>query len=144
MHKDRLIKLAELLEADADNEEGLSFNLNTWVSSGGEWFDEDWKPGLNCGTAGCALGLAALSGAFHEHGLRVIPRDNIVYLVGQPHLQGFDAGARLFGITSSMSHDLFSPTRYFHTKGAEAERIVAQRIRFLVEDRPGWWRIGRW
>jgi hypothetical protein len=98
MHKDRLIKLAELLERDAKDPTGVKFDLGTWAapsepferwrkvywsaeSLGLEWNSAeptwvtnaavapDKMPKVACGTTACALGLAMISGEFAQWGM---------------------------------------------------------------------------
>ena len=65
MNKRRLLKLADLLEADAENKTGVQFDLKGW----GHSHDDDTPVAVSCGTTACAMGLAVLSGAFADAGL---------------------------------------------------------------------------
>src|SRR4051812_18831228 len=75
----RLLKLADLLEADAKNKKGVKFDLeviaqrsvpNTDVYGfeDSDFLPDDTVP-IDCGTTACAFGLAALSGVFRRQGL---------------------------------------------------------------------------
>jgi hypothetical protein len=57
----KLLNLAELLRKNAADEKGMKFDLS-FVNrvAAGELF------GRNCGTAGCAVGLACVSDEFPE------------------------------------------------------------------------------
>src|SRR6266403_4799676 len=84
MRADLLRRGAELLEADANNPEGIKFDLGTWAADARinlatgyrdprdkqlyKYKDNEVVP-VNCGTQACAFGLFALSGAFKEEGL---------------------------------------------------------------------------
>lgn len=130
MNKRRLLKLADLLEADAKNKKGIKFDLGTWGRS------DAGEPSVSCGTTACAMGLAVASGAFKRAGLtnyfggddewRICPEFG-----GE---QGFYAAAKLFAIRPSDSEFLFSDDHYPDNKrkGAASERFVAKRIRDFV------------
>lgn len=121
----RLLKLADLLEADAKNKKGIKFNLTMW----GQVCDNA-KP-VSCGTYGCAMGLAVASRAFVRAGLHPPSVDgSLSPRFGREH--AFNAAARLFQIPPSEAHFLFSATRYDEYLGAKAERIVSKRIRNFV------------
>jgi len=72
MNKRRLLKLADLLEADAKNKKGVKFDLGTWGNLNEGTPEEEV---ISCGTTACAAGLAAMSGAFKKEGLgyRLVP-----------------------------------------------------------------------
>lgn len=150
MHKDRLLKLVDLLERDAKNPEGVRFDLGTWAAPSekferfrGIYFaaddlgvdgDEgrsnvpvspDKLPKVSCGTTACALGLAMLSGEFAEWGL-----GGSADVEGSGDVQlnpscngeyGFAAGAELFGISEADSMYLFDPPSYGDDTPREAE-----------------------
>lgn len=137
----RLTKLANMLLADAKNKNDMKFDLHeVGVSVGGEGFEEGVDL-INCGTAGCAMGLAAMSGQFKRAGLSYQIVKNFH---GNPLLIGttwkgfplrYDyAACNLFGITKEVSDYLFDP--YFYPKakrkGAVGERFVAARIKSIV------------
>lgn len=154
MHADRLLKLADLLEADADNKKGIKFDLGHWGSAKvGRIVKNDAETlPISCHTKACALGLAALSGAFSEFGLsyeimnrtvwdnklqraREVMEIEVIYHGEDGEINtGYGAASELFDITSRWSEYLFSPFRYhpLKTRGKRAERAVAQRIRILV------------
>lgn len=124
MHKQRLLKLADLLEADAENEKGIKFDLSDWVDTA-----EGRRPGIDCGTAACAVGLACLSPDFQAEGLSLdctMPTYEGLY--------GWTAVARFFEVDHGEADHLFSSYRYKpeESKGAIGERAVAQRIRAFV------------
>lgn len=145
----RLLKLADLLSADAKRKDGVKFNLSNW----GEISDPENV--LSCGTQACAFGLAALSGAFKRAGLDYVLSDKkrVNYGVsdenGNPtefqeiefrwkgHTKGMNyIAGQLFGLTENEADELFGGTPGPHcqtTRGAEAERAVAKRIKALVK-----------
>ena len=126
MHKKRLLKLADLLEADAKNKKGIKFDMGTWgVTEYGN---------LSCGTQACAMGLAALSGAFKRQGLRAeIYFGDVTVHFGE--YEGFAAASELFGISGGDACWLFSSSYYDGAMiGAKAECIVAKRIRAFVAE----------
>ena len=102
MNKRRLLKLADLLEADAKNKRGLQFNLSEWGTS----LDYGSPASISCGTTACAMGLAVLSGAFKRAGLsNFFPKGSSgvspVFRKGRKIYAGFEAAVALFDI----SHD---------------------------------------
>lgn len=139
----RLMKLIALLEADAKNKKGIKFDL-TVVAKPSDWssrFDLDKPVSLDCGTTACAMGLAAISGAFKRQGLSagydigLSLNDNRIW----PKWNGciidyHEAAMELFGIDRWQAHYLFSPTEYpSNTRtGADAERLVVKRIKEVV------------
>jgi hypothetical protein len=128
MNKRRLLKLADLLEADAENKEGIKFDLHGWG-----WTEDD-TVSQSCGTTACAMGLAVLSGAFKRAGLKngSSNRNEIDPVIGRR--RGFDAAEKLFDLTETQSRFLFSVDRYplDRSSGAVGEHYVAKRIRDFV------------
>jgi hypothetical protein len=129
MNKRRLLRLADLLEADAANKEGVKFELAGWGVN-----RKGGPAVIGCQTTACAVGLAVLSGAFKRAGLRnasAAPYE-IVPAIGT--IKGYNAVAILFEIDYLTAAWLFSegsyPTR--KQRGANAERYVAKRIRDFV------------
>lgn len=138
MNKRRLLKLADLLEADAKNKNGIQFNLGTWgLPSSGSKAD----PGVNCGTMACALGLAALSGKFKRAGLSFSAEPSIfhgkkrwVLAICHRKNVGSYAASSLFEIPINTAEWLFLPSHYRGgpITGKQGERRVAKRIRDFV------------
>ena len=152
MRNDLLLKLADLLEADANNPTGITFDLGTWGCPTQDVDYDTFAKGIldksvpvSCGTTGCAMGLAAISGIFKDEGLtyrrfagsQLIP----VLTKNGDFFEGFVAATNLFefpdnGPWPSYSSLLFDP-EYYPTEGKagrEAELKVADRIRKLVND----------
>ncbi len=142
MNKRRLLKLADLLIADASKRRGIKFNLE--VVGQVETRPDDDKVELNCGTQACAMGLAAISGAFKRAGLGYVLKENeslfdggdydVITTVNGRACQYDSAAMKLFDLTKGQADFLFSPSEYRADmmKGAKAERFVAKRIRDLV------------
>lgn len=133
MRKDLLLKLADLLEADAVNPEGIKFDLAVWADlTHPNWSD---KIPMDCGTKACALGLAAISGIFEGEGLTMGPVFPTLLKDGTRYT-GYHAATHLFELTENDMADsvyLFSPSAYSgDITGAPAELQVAKRIRDLV------------
>lgn len=139
MNKRRLLKLADLLEADAKNKKGVAFDLRAWAKKkvGGafcRWaFEAKEDVEVNRNTAACAWGLAAISGAFKREGI------GYEIVVGNldptfSGLRGIEAAQLFFGIDEDASEFLFMPYRYSrrYLTGAKGERYVAKRIRDFV------------
>lgn len=144
--KRRLLKLADLLEANAKNKKGAKFDMRIW----GRMDDENAEPEMSCGTTCCALGLAAISGTFKRAGLDYeINKNDIISPVQIIHRNPktwrksrgdtIDAAMKVFHITRYEAERLFIPMMYPHgffdmgTTGAKTERKVAKRIRKLAE-----------
>ncbi len=126
MNKRRLLKLADLLEADAKNKKGIKFDMYGW----GRVSDPDAP--LSCGTAACAMGLAALSGAFERAGLTAdYPYGRVGFRWRGRRVDGFSAGAKLFDIAHWQSEQLFA-LNSDNNLGAVAERAKAKQIRKFV------------
>lgn len=135
MNKRRLLKLADLLEADAKNKRGVRFDLSVvgWVDA-----PDKASVKLNCGTSACAMGLAAMSGEFKREGLsyRIAKGcfSNIKTTMNGTTLHYDTAAMRLFDISRHQAGFLFTPGFYPDDKrqGAKGERFVAKRIRDFV------------
>lgn len=130
MNKRRLLKLADLLEADAKNKKGVQFDLMMWGQV------EDPRKPLSCGTTACAMGLAAVSGAFKKQGLSYeVQLNGCLYISCNEIGGGFNSASELFSISSSEAHWLFDYPSYGENAigtGAQGERMVATRIRNFV------------
>lgn len=155
MRADLLLRGAEVLEADANNPEGIKFDLGTWaadarVDLASGYLDratknkykykEDEVVPVNCGTQACAFGLFALSGAFKEEGLSYIIIAGTLRPVlkrGQNTFYEWDAVNELFNIEDGQSQRLFSAVNYNpdQRQGATAELAVAARIRQLIANK---------
>jgi hypothetical protein len=128
----RLLKLAKLLEDDAKRKKGICFDLGTWGRI------KDTEKPLSCGTTACAMGLAALSGAFKRQGLKWKTRGtNCIIDIGYGNTWNpMIAAAHLFGIELYQVNYLFIRTWGMSMcVGAEGERAVAARIRKFVAER---------
>lgn len=141
MNKRRLLKLADLLEADASEKKGIKFDMGT-IAERKAKSAEDRAIKLDCGTTGCAMGLAGISGAFKHAGLgyrigeQLDPDGgmDIVLTVGGSRTDYHSAAIMIFGLTQGQARFLFAPESYpsKFIRGAKAERYVAKRIRDLV------------
>lgn len=144
LNKVRLLKLADLLEADAANPTGIKFDLSQWampsdLSGAGDMgtgysIDTVTVP-VSCNTAGCALGLAAISGVFKDEGFGFKIGEATGWLLPTFNDEvGYDAGRHFFGLDYEQTNHLFDPDFFSDTKGAEAELEVAKRIREVVAE----------
>jgi hypothetical protein len=128
MNKRRLLKLADLLDADAKNKKGIQFDMRSW----GE-VDDPENP-ISCGTQACAMGLAALSGAFKRAGLEAdIEFGMVDFRWKRRYTDGFSAARKLFEIDDFEAEMLFGLHRIMPREGAEAERAKAKQIRKFVK-----------
>lgn len=134
----RLLKLADLLEADAKNKKGIKFDLGLWGRVNDVSYDDKPKvTTVDCGTTACAIGLACISGVFKKGGLSARLTtgagnggNHILPVYGRRN--GFNAVETFFAITSRASKFLFTDADYPETTGAKGERAVAKRIRDFV------------
>lgn len=144
MNKRRLLKLAALLEADAEKKDGIKFDLDCWAKPAGAAspvFKSTEAPTLDCNTAACAMGLACLSGAFKREGLTYRFRpwnffDPSALALTPVHAGHVEIGAAmsLLDISEDEAGFLFLAENYpkSKTKGAAGELYVAKRIRDFV------------
>lgn len=123
MNKRRLLKLADLLEADAKNKKGIRFNMVGWGHV------DNLDAPLSCGTEACAMGLAALSGKFKRAGLGTAPGCYSVRFLWQgKYIGGFGAARQLFEIDEGEAYKLF----FGSGRGSRAELAKAKQIRKFV------------
>lgn len=134
----RLLKLADLLEKDAKNRKGIQFDMGTWGVT-----KKDPKDPVSCGTQACAMGLAALSGAFESAGLtgELVPdsawgpsrkRFHVEFRFDGQVVEGEEAAAELFGMSVVDASALFGDWPKDIKKGAVAEKKMAARLRNYV------------
>lgn len=125
MNKRRLLKLADLLEDDAKNRRGVKFDFLDW----GQVSNPD-KP-VSCGTTACAMGLAAISGAFKRAGLTFDSERQIIRFKGTAG--AVDAARHVFDLDLEAASFLFTDMAGLpDLQGAKGERAVAKRIRDFV------------
>lgn len=141
MKKNRMLKLADMLEADAHNRKGMKFDLNVigrrdvTFETADDLVASDFK--LDCGTIGCGMGLAAMSGEFKRAGLgfEVGSLGHIEITVDGERANYEDAAVHVFGISMDEATFLFAPEGWENDgvpEGAKGERRLANRIRALV------------
>jgi hypothetical protein len=124
MNKRRLLKLADLLEKDAKNKKGIKFDMQVWGV-----IDNPDKP-MSCGTSACAMGLAALSGAFKSAGLGYeIGDDGGLWITIHGYHSPIGAAMWIFNIKDRAAAYLFLDQTGV---GAKGERQVAKMIRDFV------------
>lgn len=150
MRNDLLLRGADLLEADANNPNGIKFDLGVWVkpsSTGAEepvfyTFPEPVeKLPVNCETTACAVGLFCLSGQFEKDGLGYeFHQQSGGYILiptftdkDGDKFDTFQAAAQLFRISHDDAQYLFDPDSYDVVAGAGAELDVAARIRNFIK-----------
>ena len=126
MNKRRLLKLADLLEDDAKYAKGIKFDYLEWGTV------TDIQKPASCGTTACAMGLAAVSGAFKRQGLSFqrISCCNEINITLNGKGGAINDAVELFDLTKREAIFLFaSSTGLPATTGAKAEIAVAKRIR---------------
>jgi hypothetical protein len=147
-----LLKLADLLEEDAKNKKGIKFNLEVVCEPADLDLSTDDPtnlgfgkdgPTLDCKTAACAMGLAAISGRFKNLGYELNADSDgkyynieVIYRKSEGDLYtGFDSAAEaMFDIPIEDVQYLFISDYYpaKHVKGRKGELAVAKRIRDYV------------
>jgi len=129
MNKRRLLKLAALLEADAKNRKGVRFDYQQWAYLRNE------KAPISCDTTACALGLAAISGAFRRAGglsyYRIFD-GKIEFTVNGFLTSALNAAETVFDLAAAEARFIFVPHGGDLFIGARAERAVAKKIRKFV------------
>lgn len=141
MNKEKLLKLAALLRADADKPDGIKFDLGFWGITYDPDDDEveanlDTSKVLTCHTTACAIGLAAISGAFNEDGLGFfINKGDIEFTLHGTKIDGIDAAIKVFDLTYDQASYLFVDDAWLdQTQEASGERQVAERIKRFVKE----------
>lgn len=139
MNKRRLLKLAELLEADARRKNGVRFDQFDF----GTVDDVGRTAPMSCATTACAFGLAAVSGIFKKSaGLTFAltynndtKKHDIQFLIDGELTGPFRAAEMVFDLTGEAAEYLFGARGDFpnHGEGAAAERYAAKRIREFVK-----------
>jgi len=137
-----LKRLVKLLRKDADNPEGIQFDMGTWGRI------EDKKNVLSCGTTACGMGLAALSGKFSfEAILRKVWNDDTqsyepyrilaMRRVGErKETDPITLAEETFGLGSTLAMEMFIPSPGFPSDGRAGELSLANRIEKFIET--GW------
>lgn len=140
---ERLMRLHDLLVADAANPEGVRFDLGVWAVPFVENEEEDeadpnWVPRVSCGTAACAVGLACVSGEFAKDGLVGQMGYDSIYPAFDDY-RHWPAVKLFFGLNDDEATFLFTEHVYecddLPTKGSEAELVVADRIKNFVTEK---------
>lgn len=130
---ERLALLSDELLKNADDPKGMKFYLGYWLKGPDNVFS---STGIarDCGTTGCAVGLAMVTPAFNEEGLES--------MYGEPYFDftnGWQAVKKYFGLDRAEAEYLFSDEQYsklgLPISGAEAEKAVAARIKKFLTDR---------
>lgn len=124
--RERLAVLADALEVNAANPTGMKFDLGSWIDH-----PQPLDAALDCGTVGCAAGLACLLPELQAEGLSL---NNGSWGAVAPYYNGgsgWVAVQDFFEVDDKRGYDLFDADSYKDgpTKGAEAELRVAKRIR---------------
>lgn len=126
----RMLKLADMLDADAKNKRGIKFDIEA------VGMVVDVNDVLSCGTQACAMGLAGLSGKFKAQGLDYRLGGHFIQLTWNGRKLSYGTvGARLFGISEDDSFDLFRGSGSGlkdNGKGGKAERALAKALRAFV------------
>jgi hypothetical protein len=150
-NKERLRELVALLRADAENPEGVRFNLATWISYSipdtvptdmlytraiSLWPDS-FVPSISCNTTACAGGLAAMHPPFQEQGLSFTISYKGSMTPTYEGKQDYVALAHFFDIPWDITDYFFSPNRYHLIPvGKEGELVVAGRIEDYLNTLP--------
>lgn len=155
MRLDRMERLEQLLKDDAANPKGINFDLRTWASpfnyltrrrigemNVGTPYPDEFAAAIpvSCETAGCGLGLAALSGIFKDEGLTYTFANGHLYPSFENET-GYAAAKKFFELPDAAEFQpdpaylLFDPAYFpFDLRaGAKAELEVARRVRLLME-----------
>lgn len=127
MDLDNLGKLKEMLEVDAADPKGMKFDICFLGIT------ED-RVARDCGTTGCAMGLAAISGKIPRLGFEMAGTEIATTIDGTREYY-LDAAKIVFGFEyDRVARILFSPGYYSWDKreGAAGELEVAKRVAHLM------------
>lgn len=129
MKKRALLKLVDLLQADAKKKTGIQFDFSSWGLT------RSPKKLLSCETTACAMGLAVISGEFADlqPNLAYLRAGSIRATYRGRAVSMIEAAQKVFGLTTTDAKSLFvhrDGLRFI--RGANAERAVAKRIREFV------------
>lgn len=113
MHRERLTELRDLLHTIPEEK----FNIGTWMSP--------------CGTAGCALGWAAVHPPFVEQGLHL--KSGLFPRFTDSGYRDYEAGAEFFGLPYGESVRLFHPHHYDAPSSGVTPRMVADRVQEMLD-----------
>jgi hypothetical protein len=129
MHKERLLKLADLVEQSV-KVDGFGFDMNTWGDGA--------KAEITCGTNACMIGVAALSGQFEGFTATCYvekpaqQRGGFEFRLGGVPLDPIGAARELFGLTGGQAISLFL-TSLGPQEGEEGAAFHANRLREFVK-----------
>lgn len=132
METGRLERLAVLLDQHVERPGANEFDLSEWGIIATRRGGFLWLKQVECGTCACAVGLACLSGAFIEDGLRHIKDGSHIDPL-YAGLNGYAAVRAFFGLTKDQALTLFNAGHYEISAGPIAAAAVAHRIRQLVK-----------
>lgn len=127
--KERLLLLADRLDADAANPNGMKFDLLNWFSDETvNGYDSPTQLKPDCNTTGCAIGLAMLTPEFNAEGFKA---EKYVFDPEFGDDVGWVAVGGYFELTRDECERLFQCSFYPEAlrKGVDGERAVAARIR---------------
>ena len=122
-HKNRLLKLADFLEALRPTKE-KTFSMDYWSMS---YRDDE---GNICKTSACACGWATTIPSFRRAGLHLFRRQgNDGARLHYERRSGFGAAMEFFGLNLKECYLLFSPEDYEDA----TPKMVARRIRRFIK-----------
>lgn len=136
MNRDRLERLAVLLDNYRDDGVQPAFDLEKWgtfeVQRGGFL----WLQKHPCDTAACAVGMGCLSGEFKGDGLSFLRLGSGEIQPLYHRFEGWEAVCAFFDLTDLQATRLFDEDEYGgHIAGEAGARRVARRIRALIKPR---------
>jgi hypothetical protein len=147
-NKERLQELAALLRTDAENPQGVRFNLRTWIAYSTlepgsspviitDCWPDDFYPSINCSTTACAGGLAAMHPPFREQGLSFRVKENHIMTPTYEGVRGYEALSRFFDLEEDLTYYIFDPDAYSPVPiGKGGELRVAARIESCLQVLP--------
>lgn len=138
-----MLRLATLLENDAENKKGVKFDMGDWIVPDYDSVPDEtnWKPKMSCDTIVCAWGAAALSGIFKKQGVTWDHSGTFMrirYTGCNPNdVSNMESARVFFDISHLEVSYLFGGTYYpagdRYRMGAAGERYVAKRLRNFVK-----------
>lgn len=129
---ERLERLAVLLDGYRPEPSAPDFDLAGWATTETRRTGFLWLRKRECGTQGCAVGLACLSGIFANEGLSLTTNAS-GYLPVFEGKRSWYAVEAFFGLSIKQAIRLFQPDSYPVSRGPLAAAFVAARIRDMIK-----------
>jgi hypothetical protein len=129
VHKERCLKLAEVLSAFQAKKYNLPLRINVQKFSLVNWFNLASLVDPECGTTACAVGIAGVHPWFIARGFNIFGRTPMYVDRDGKMFEGWDAVGRFFGMPTLTTYYVFVATAY---SDDVQPRDVARRLKQCV------------